>query len=706
MEQPPSLEHHVSAKPVGNLVGDVPGTGGSSSRKLYQSALDGSESDQGTLYTIVFTIQTTGNDAADVTDGGAEGSMATVDQACLPARLDISLVPVSEQLLHWPVLCPTAPLDPPSVSTRGLLSYIAGNAGDANRATLGDTPIALESRQEQTAKQTLPDGTKSTLPAPYTFLLDPKEMNTAGANMSPEFVRTVWSSTIIVPRRKNRFARVYVHINFRFATVPLLLVLERYNLEDAVPQDVTSSSTSPLSLDTFARLPSCEKKCFGGATVHNGQVLDHAVPSGFQYKIWLIASNVHRNWDLNAGGSAGADAAAKKTGGQLAGAFGSAAKGWGAGWLGSTGAAQFCVEYDMFYKISYEAKLASFELGQHDALSCRQARLPDKLVQENAVHADTQLNHVAGRHINLRDFYGFPKNSLREMEHSVKIVATEESLFRLSLYQTSASASVFAKLYSGATTESGEEFCKGSRRKKSYVIGCRLDKGTYNLIFYSFLTLGGVHPCQYFQMQLTLKPMAAMQAVSSAGSCDGLSNNDDGMGEGLAGAFSSLGVAVPSQASSAEPRPIQDLQIRQNEIRSSWNTYKIPVEFAESVTRGKAVLAAASGGSFGKSSGSGSFEDAGKSLLQTMKRRRSGRNTDGPKYVTVWKRVLTISQTDLEQHPYLKLAVHSDFAAADFRFAVTSVETGAVLLEPKLSSNGYSNLLDLGGTSPAKYEIR
>jgi len=59
--------------------------------------------------------------------------------------------------------------------------------------------------------------------------------------------------------------------------------------------------------------------------INNGQVLDHAVPSGFKYKVWLLVGNV--------------DVA----------------------WVPLTSSK--CLEYDLYYRVSYEEKLTPFELG-------------------------------------------------------------------------------------------------------------------------------------------------------------------------------------------------------------------------------------------------------------------------------------------------------------------------------------------------------
>ncbi|CAE7774517.1 unnamed protein product, partial [Symbiodinium microadriaticum] len=65
--------------------------------------------------------------------------------------------------------------------------------------------------------------------------------------------------------------------------------------------------------------------CLGGVPVHNGQVVDHAMPTGFRYKLWLLAASMGE-W---------ADA------------------------LPDT--ARHCLEFDFEYSVQFETKLTPFE---------------------------------------------------------------------------------------------------------------------------------------------------------------------------------------------------------------------------------------------------------------------------------------------------------------------------------------------------------
>ena len=46
-----------------------------------------------------------------------------------------------------------------------------------------------------------------------------------------------------------------------------------------------------------------------------------------------------------------------------------------------------CLEYDLFYRVSYEQTFTGFELGPSSWL-CKHAQLPSKLVQENDIQAE------------------------------------------------------------------------------------------------------------------------------------------------------------------------------------------------------------------------------------------------------------------------------------------------------------------------------
>ncbi|CAJ1345360.1 unnamed protein product [Effrenium voratum] len=84
--------------------------------------------------------------------------------------------------------------------------------------------------------------------------------------------------------------------------------------------------------------------CLGGVPVHNGQIVDHAMPTGFRYKLWLLAASMGE-WT---------DALPEK--------------------------GRHCLEFDFEYSAKFEAKLTPFEVGP-SAWMCEFARLPKRIVQ-------------------------------------------------------------------------------------------------------------------------------------------------------------------------------------------------------------------------------------------------------------------------------------------------------------------------------------
>ena len=69
-----------------------------------------------------------------------------------------------------------------------------------------------------------------------------------------------------------------------------------------------------------------------------------------------------------------------------------------------------------------------------------------------------------------------------------------------------------------------------SNSRPKYSLFCRLNPGKYTLKFFAYYTLGGLHPCQYFQAQFALKPLALVP-TSTESQCDNTETN--GGGEGL-----------------------------------------------------------------------------------------------------------------------------------------------------------------------------
>ncbi|CAK9056427.1 unnamed protein product [Durusdinium trenchii] len=66
--------------------------------------------------------------------------------------------------------------------------------------------------------------------------------------------------------------------------------------------------------------------CLGGVPVHHGQIVDHAMPTGFRYKLWLLAASMSE-WR---------EAVPDKS--------------------------RHCLEFDFEYSVKFEAKLTPFEV--------------------------------------------------------------------------------------------------------------------------------------------------------------------------------------------------------------------------------------------------------------------------------------------------------------------------------------------------------
>lgn len=93
---------------------------------------------------------------------------------------------------------------------------------------------------------------------------------------------------------------------------------------------------------------------------------------------------------------------------------------------------------------------------------------------------------------------GFTFNNILYYPHKQ---VSEPSLFRVSIYQA-ASIDVHMKLYDS----SDREYCRAVKHpghtggRKRTTLYCKLDVAKYRLKFFAYYTLGGLHPCQYFQV--------------------------------------------------------------------------------------------------------------------------------------------------------------------------------------------------------------
>jgi hypothetical protein len=345
---------------------------------------------------------------------------------CWPVRLDLSVIPTSRAALHWPTRCPSESALPPALGEQVV--------------TLPEEGLKLDAPQDSGKH--------------FSFRF-------GGERPQVGFSRSLWTGTIEVPVRLHRFARFFFRVSFRFASSPLQLLLELYDLKDEP--------------DGNAMEPQCTLGCLGGVPVYNGQVFDHAMPTGFRYKVWLLAANLEE-WTASSPEIRGRQ----------------------------------CTEFDLDYSVRYEQRMTPFEVGP-SAWLCESTRLPQRIVQtaQPATNAKAKdnLQIVSGRTIWIRDRFGFPPEEISDMEHKIEIVIEEPSIFRATTHHSDG-VDVFLAL-----TEKGQQrrACQVVRHPgpvPRQTIFCQLQPGTYTLTVFADFPLGGLHPCSDFFAQLAIRPLA------------------------------------------------------------------------------------------------------------------------------------------------------------------------------------------------------
>eukprot|EP00435_Cladocopium_sp_Y103_P003413 s4476_g1.t1 len=218
------------------------------------------------------------------------------------------------------------------------------------------------------------------------------------------------------------------------------LAIELFDLKDTPDGDADS--------------PKCAMGCLGGVPIHNGQIVDHAMPTGFRYKLWLLAASMSE-WR---------EVLPEK--------------------------ARHCLDFDFEYSVKFEAKLTPFEVGPA-AWMCEFARLPRRIVQSPNKLSTEKLGtdgaeYIYGRSIWVRDRFGFPPEeaAVEDMEHEITLEASISADSRQ---------------------------CKSIKHPgpvPRQSVFCLLQPGTYSLTFYAEYPLGGLHPCSDFFAQVGLRPMA------------------------------------------------------------------------------------------------------------------------------------------------------------------------------------------------------
>ncbi|CAE8637080.1 unnamed protein product [Polarella glacialis] len=375
---------------------------------------------------IVFQLASVGVASSQVDSRVAEAK-------CWPIRLDLTAVPTSRAALHWPTSCPSEDrlpkaLDPSSTGSQMVV--------------LGDSGLASESVDLSNGGQH------------FVFRF-------ADERPWANFERALWSGALEVPPRLHRFVRFFLRVSFRFASGPLQLVIELFDLKETP--------------DGTATAPKCALGCLGGVPVYNGQLVDHAMPTGFRYKLWLLAANM-AEWTEA---------------------------------LPDTG--RHCLEFDFDYSARYEQRLTPFEVGPA-AWMCEYSRLPTKILQSSSQLSTEKLasqggDYVGGRSIWIRDRFGFPPDEVEDMEHDIEIEVSEACVFRATTHHSDG-VDVFVALMQKDSSTRVCQTMKHPGPVPRQTIFCILQPGSYKLTFFAEYPLGGLHPCSDFFAQVALRPLA------------------------------------------------------------------------------------------------------------------------------------------------------------------------------------------------------
>ncbi|KFG61760.1 putative transmembrane protein, partial [Toxoplasma gondii RUB] len=390
----------------------VEGAGGPRTKVVLSAAL--SDDDGDTVFDLVFSFRDS-RGRTPLADGETVGHSPLLP--CFPVRVDLSVVPVERMPLHIPSNCPAQSALPKS--------------GEV--FTLGETPLVLSSPPEH----------------PFVFVF-------RGIPSWTPYSLPVWNMSVDVPRRLHRFARFFFRLSFRFLSGPLQLLLELFD-EKSQP-------------DPSASGPQCLLGCMGATPTYNGQLFDHAMPTGFLYKVWILAGEPMFLEDH----------------------------------------ATQCMQFDLEYRVNYETRLTPFEVGHHSWM-CRFARLPTAIFQRQEGARDGPVGTVYARSFDFKDWVGFPPDEVAEMVHLVRLQITEPSDIAVSLYQANLR---LRTTLSAGDAETLAELCGekilGDNDSGMVLLHCRVPPGTYHLVLFAEYPLGGLPPCDGFYMHLTIKPLALL----------------------------------------------------------------------------------------------------------------------------------------------------------------------------------------------------
>ncbi|KAL8434896.1 hypothetical protein Efla_000707 [Eimeria flavescens] len=378
------------------------GAGGTKTRAVLSAPL--TDPDKNSLFYIVIGI----SPAAGRASLGPPDDVGRHLLPCHPLRLDLALVPYSRMQVHVPSSCPSSsflPTAPPEM-------------------TLGDDGLTFASSPDK-----------------------PFVLNFAGQDTWQPFSRSVFQTAIRVPARLHRFVRFFMRISFRFISGPFQLMLELFE-EDAPP-------------DASAPAPVCALGCLGGTPTFNGQLFDHAMPTGFIYKIWVLAGDPMYFEDHSTQ----------------------------------------CMEFDFQYSVKFESRMTPFEVTAHSWM-CPFARLPGLIVQ---------LKHDTEDKI----MFGFPPDELDSMTHTTRLVLEQPSTLRVVALQDK----LEIKVHVADASKPDLKVCTPKDSPKSLLTSahCNLPAGEYTVSFKASYPLGGIPPCDGFFARIAVRPISFLQEGFSCG---------------------------------------------------------------------------------------------------------------------------------------------------------------------------------------------
>jgi len=409
------------------------GNGGSTDRAMLQVILKPQET-----YKIIIDIE------------DADSSGGEQDDWCIPVRIDMQIIPFKRDFLHFPQKCTI--LDPPTLGGGNHSASYKDHEHKDHMTDLATTlPVVLEPRSD-TKKQ------------PYAFRMEGKTSDDV-EDEEYKFGRVLWHGLFDADMRMHRFVRFKANASSRFSSGAVTLVLELFERSE--------TPTDPL--------PQCQMGCVSGTPIFNGVLIDHAMPSGFKYKLWVLAAIPIKEWRNRIPSSA-----------------------------------YKCIEYDFNYHVTYETVVTHYEVGVH-AWNCDGAILPKVIHQTQDLETIEESTVLAGRNIFLRDKFTFSHDSSSDMEESINIKIAEDSLIRVTTHDTQG-----IDLRIVLTDSNGKSVCRSVKHEglsgSRYSIACKMKPGNYVLKLLATYPVAGIHPCNHFHAHIGITPIALINGVNAQ--CD------------------------------------------------------------------------------------------------------------------------------------------------------------------------------------------